>query len=404
MRKLKIGIIKEGKVPPDSRVPLTPKQCRFIQDNYPVEIMVAPSEGRCYKNGEYRKEGITLQENLEECDVLMGVKEVPVDLLLADKTYFFFSHTIKKQVYNRKLLQACVNKNIHLIDYEVLTGEDKKRLIAFGIFAGMVGAHNGLMTYGRRTGEFELARMNSYFDYQTAVDDYQTKKFPNIKIVLTGTGRVGSGAKRVLDDMNIRQVGPKDFLENKYDEAVYTQLECEDYVAPNDGNAFDKGKFYSHPDTYHSIFKPYTQVADLMINGIYWDSRSPAFFSKEDMRQDDFNIKVIADVTCDMAPDSSIPSTIISSTIADPIFGYDPHTEKVEKPHKDSVVDMMTIDNLPNELPRDASKAFGEQFLASIIEELLKKDSSVIRRGSVCKNGDLTPEFEYLRDHLQGKA
>ncbi len=404
MSRLQLGIIREGKIPPDSRVPLTPQQCQWIQENYPIDISVQPSDGRCYSNKEYEEQGISLKENLDHCEILMGVKEVPIDLLIPNKNYFFFSHTIKKQSYNRKLLQACVEKHIRLLDYEVLTNEQGKRLIAFGVFAGMVGAHNGMMTYGRRTGLFDLPQMKDYFDYQTAVNDYQTKEFPKMKIVLTGAGRVGSGAKKVLDDMNIREVEPAQFLNQEFNEAVYTQLECDEYVARKDGSPFVREDFYQNPNQYKSIFKPYTQVADVMINGIYWDNNAPAFFSKEDMKEDDFNIQVIADVTCDIAPISSIPSTIFASTIADPIFGYNPHTEKEDEPHQAHVVDMMTIDNLPNELPRDASQSFGEQFIQHILQEVLEiEKSQVMERASIAKNGNLGSYFEYLRAYLEGK-
>lgn len=404
MAKLKIGVIKEGKVPPDSRVPLTPEQCRDIIDNHGVEVIVAPSEGRCYKDEEYKKLNIPMSEDLSDCDLLMGVKEVPIYQLVPGKIYHFFSHTFKKQSYNRELLQACVEKNIRLIDYEALTDANGKRLIAFGVFAGMVGAHNALMTYARRTKEFSLQRMKDYFDYASAVEDYKTKKWPKMKIVLTGTGRVGSGAKKVLDDMGIKEVNSHAFLKVDYDEAVYTQLDCQNYVKRKDGEAFEKQNFYKNPTEYQSVFAPYAQQADIMINGIYWDNSAPAFFTKEEMRSDDFNIKVIADVTCDIAPVSSIPSTIFASTIADPIFGYNPITEKQDEPHKEGIVDMMTIDNLPNELPRDASKAFGEQFIANILGEYENlEESTVLMRGTESMNGDLGPHFQYLRAYLEGK-
>lgn len=405
MSKLKIGIIKEGKTPPDSRVPLTPKQCRFITENYPIEVIVAPSEGRCYKDEEYLKEGVKMGD-VTDCDVLMGVKEVPVEQLIPNKLYHFFSHTIKKQAYNRKLLQACVEKNIQLMDYEVLVDEKGKRLIAFGVFAGMVGAHNALLTYGNRTKEFHLPRMNSYFDYAAAVEDYKKMTFPPIKIVLTGTGRVGKGAKRVLDDMGIREVSPKDYLTQSFDEIVYTQLRCRNYVMPKDENAaFSKADFYAHPETYQSSFAPYTKVSDIMINGIYWDNAAPQFFTKEDMKSSDFAIQVIADVTCDIAPISSIPSTLEASTIADPIFGYDPQTEEKCEPHQKGVVDMMTIDNLPNELPRDASASFGQQFIDAIIAEYEDVENSpILNRATITKDGDLTQAFEYLRDYLEQRV
>ncbi len=401
---MKIGIIKEGKTPPDSRVPLTPTHCKTIQENYPVDIVVHPSPSRCYSDQEYIDEGVTLSDDMESCDVLMGVKEVPINQLIPNKTYFFFSHTIKKQSYNRDLLLAMIDKNIRMIDYEVLTNDKKQRLIAFGKFAGMVGAHNGMMTYGMRTGLLELPRMNSLHDYKAATNLYNEKQFPAMRIVLTGTGRVATGAAMVLDDMGIKKVSPKDYLSNQYDEAVYTQLGCSDYVKHKDASkSFDKKEFYTQPTNYKNNFEAYWKVSDLMINGIYWDNQAPAFFTLEDMQRDDFNIQVIADVTCDIAPISSIPSTIKASTIADPIFGFDPTTNTEIEPFQNHGVDMMTIDNLPNELPRDASYSFGNQFMDSILEELINADNSnVIQRAIVCENGDLGKHFEYLRDYVDG--
>lgn len=397
---MKIGIIREGKVPPDSRVPLTPQQCALIEKNHDVSIKVAPSPNRCYTNEEYEKAGITLDDDLNDCDVLMGVKEVPKAQLIADKTYFFFSHTIKKQPYNRELLQKIIQKNIRLLDYEVLTNEQGQRLIAFGKFAGMVGAHNALVTYGKRTGKFNLRRMKDCYDYQEATALYEKIDFPPVKIVLTGTGRVGMGAAQVLDDMGIARVSPKEFLEKTYAQPVYTQLGVCDYVDRKDGKVCDIERFYSHPKEYKSIFLPYAKVANIMINGIYWDNQAPPFFTKEEMGRAVFNIEVIADVTCDIAPVASIPATVRASTIAQPFFGYDPLTNKETAPFQKHVIDMMTIDNLPNEMPRDASAAFGEQFIEHILSELLKEESGVIERATVAVNGGLGKHFQYLEDYV----
>ena len=400
---MKIGIIREGKVPPDSRVPLTPKQCRHILDNYPVQIKVQKSPGRCYTNAEYEAEGIPLVDDVADCDVLIGVKEVPIAQLISDKTYFYFSHTIKKQAYNRDLLRAMLEKNIRMIDYETLTNERGKRLIAFGRFAGIVGAHNGVMTYGWRTKTFDLKRMKDCRDYAEAKTIYKTLRLPAFKIVVTGSGRVSGGAVEVLEGMNIRRVAPDKFLNNNYDEAVFTQLICKDYAQHKITKGFDKADFYANPQDYESKFEPYTQVADLMINGIYWDNRAPAFFTADDMKRSNFSISVIADVTCDIAPVSSIPSTLKASTIADPIFGYNVQTRTMTTPHQPGVVDMMTIDNLPNEMPRDASQAFGEQFINSVLEELLNdRESPVIQRAIVAVDGKLGEYFGYLQDYVDG--
>ncbi len=400
---MRIGIIREGKIPADTRVPITPAQCAYIMNKYRIEIWVQPSENRCFSDAAYAAEGVCITERMEDCDVLMGVKEVPIEQLIPNKTYFFFSHTIKKQVYNRKLLQAIVDKNISMIDYEVLKNEVGERVIAFGRWAGIVGAHNGLWTFGQRTKAFELPRMTNFKDFEAAKKYYtENLQLPPMKIVLTGTGRVGKGATEVLEAMNIRRIKPWEFLNETFAEPVYTQLTCKNYTTRIDGKPFDKTDFYKSPQNHQSTFEAYTKVADMMINGIYWDNAAPPFFTKTSMRQPDFKIKVIADVTCDIAPLSSIPATLHATTISEPVFGYNPQTEQAEAPFQAHTIDMMTIDNLPNELPRDASYSFGRQFINSVLEELLdEKNSNMMTAACITKNGNLTPNFEYLRDYLE---
>ena len=249
---------------------------------------------------------------------------MPIEQLIPNKSYFFFSHTIKEQPYNRKLLKAILAKNISLMDYEVLTNEKGQRVIAFGYFAGMVGAYNGMMVYGKRTGEFDLKRMFQCHDYAAAKEQFKSLDLPPIKIVITGTGRVSSGSVQVLKDMGIRQISPYDFLNKEYDEAVFTQADCIDYATRKDGNEFDLQHFFTKPALYKSIFAPYTKMADLMINGIYWDSKAPAFFTTTEIKSAEFKIKVIADVTCDIAPEASIPSTLKPATIAEQFLAMTP--------------------------------------------------------------------------------
>lgn len=398
---MKLGIIKEGKIPPDARTPLTPEHCKRIMEEFPVEIMVEPSQYRCFPDVRYAAAGVKLNKDLSECDIILGVKEIPIRLLLYGKTYFFFSHTIKKQVHNRQLLQAILAKNIRLIDYEVLKNEKGNRLIAFGRFAGMVGAHNALWVYGERTNAFHLPRMKAFEDYSDAVAYYKTVKFPPIRIVLTGTGRVSSGSYQVLKDMGIREVSPEDYLTCNHQEAVFTQLDCRHYVRKKSGEPFEKEEFYTHPEVFVSNFKPYCERSDLFINGIFWDTKAPRFFSLEDMRSPDFNIQVIADVTCDIAPDSSVPSTIRPSTIAEPVYGFDPFREREVAPFLPPAIDVMAIDNLPNEMPRDASRSFGEQFIHHILPELFKPYSRMLEMATIAEHGNLGKHFEYLRDYVE---
>jgi saccharopine dehydrogenase (NAD+, L-lysine-forming) len=400
---IKIGIIREGKTPPDARTPLTPEQCAEAQVELPVRIVVEPSPIRCFKDEEFTKHGIHLQEDLSDCDILLGVKEVPIEKLIPGKTYLFFSHTIKKQAYNRPLLQAILEKQIRLIDYEVLTDEKGERLIAFGFYAGIVGAHNGLWTWGKRTGDFSLPRLCESHDYAEVLEVYEKLKLPPLRIVLTGGGRVSSGAAKNLRDMGIEQVSPAEFLENQYDTAVFTQIQAEDYVAHRDGKAFDKKHFYAHGDEYVSTFQRFWPLTDIFINGIFYDKKAPMFFTLEDMQGLDFRPKVIADITCDLMPASSVPSTIRATKIADPVYGYDPAKGEETAPYESHVVDMMTIDNLPSELPRDASAFFGRQLLERILPEVLKgRESAAICRGMITEHGALTSEFSYLEDYARG--
>ncbi|GJM33300.1 MAG: alanine dehydrogenase [Saprospiraceae bacterium] len=398
---MKVGIIREGKTPPDARVLFSPNQCaNVLVDYHQFKLVVQPSPIRCFHDEEYLQLGVPMSEDIQDCDLLLGIKEVPIHQLIPNKAYCFFSHTLKKQAYNRDLLRAILDKNIQLIDYEAMKGDRGRRLIAFGYYAGMVGAYNAIWTYGQRSGAYQMKRLKDCFDYAEAKQQYAGLKLPPIRIVLTGTGRVGKGAADVLHEMGIRQVEPAKFLKQTFNEAVFTRLECRHYAARKDGSVFSKQDFYDNPELFKSVFGPYTQKADLMINGIFWNNKSPVFFSKEEMKRPDFNIQVIADVTCDIAPVSSIPSTLKASTIADPVFGYDPQTEKETAPFQKHVIDMMTIDNLPSEMPRDASKAFGNMFLEKILPEFLKPKSLILERATIAKDGKLGPHFQYLREYV----
>lgn len=399
---LKVGIIREGKVPPDERAPLSPDQCAKAQALLPVQIVVQPSAIRCFKDEDYTAQGIALQEDLRDCDILMGVKEVPSDWLIPEKTYLFFSHTIKKQPYNRSLLQAVIAKNIRLIDYEVLTNENGERLVAFGYYAGIVGAHNALWTWGRRTGQFSLPRLYESHDYAAMLRVYQQTALPPLRIVLTGSGRVASGAAKNLLDMGIAQVSPEEFLTQDFSKPVFTQIHAEHYVRHSDpGHPFDKKDYYRHGENYVSAFAPYYRRTDIFINGIFYDKKAPAFFTVTDMQQPDFQIRVVADISCDIMPGSSVPCTIRPSKITDPVYGFDPETSLETAPYLPGSVDVMAIDNLPSELPRDASVFFGEQLLQHILPEFARAcQSEVLRRATIAEKGSLTPAFEYLQDYV----
>lgn len=397
---MRLGIIRETKTPPDSRVVFTPEQCKYIQENFDVDIMVQPSPSRSYQDEEYAAEGITLKEDLSSCDVLLGVKEVKMETLIAAKPYFFFSHTIKEQPYNKTLLRTILKKKIVLRDYETICNAEGSRVIAFGRWAGIVGAHNGIQAWGKRTQKFDLKAMHLCRDFKEAQQQYNSLDLSNAKILVTGTGRVANGAAEVLDLMNIRKVSKEAFLSEKFNEAVYCQLSTKEMYAKGPNNDFTNA-FYEDPSGYHTTITPFLSKTDIFINGIYWDNRAPAFFDMDAMKKESFNIKVIADVTCDIAPEASIPSTLYATVIGKPVFGYDPITGKECAPYQESAIDMMTVDNLPNELPRDASEDFGKQFISNVLPELLKNESEMIYNASITtKDGTLNKPYLYLTNYI----
>lgn len=398
---MKIGILREEKTPEDNRVPLTPSQCRTLMEEYSnIWVAVQPSETRCYTDDEYRYQGVAVRENLSDCDLLLGVKEIPPHLLIPSKTYMIFSHTIKKQQQNRKLLRAVLEKKVRLIDYECLTNEHGKRIIAFGRWAGIVGAYNTIRMIGLRTGRFDLTPMYQCHNFAEAQKEFVKLDLPPWKIVLTGDGRVSDGAAFLLDIMKIRKVDPHSFVYKEFDEVVYTQLSSKDMFYQEGHEEFDAVHYHKNPELYKSAFYPFTKSADVFINGIYWDERIPVFFSREQMTESDFNIKIIGDITCDIAPAASVPSTLYASTIHEPIFGYDPATGTETAPFQEKSIDVMSIDNLPNELPRDASEDFGNMLMSRVIPRLLKEWSTTINKATIALDGHLNDPYKYLEDYV----
>jgi len=401
---VKIGLIKEGKTPPDKRVPLSPKQCKWIQEKYPdIKLVVQKSPIRKYKDQDYLNEGITLVDKVEDCEVLLGVKEVPIDQLIPNKKYFFFSHTFKKQPYNRKLLQAVIEKNIQLIDWETITNAKGQRLIAFGRFAGIVGCYNGLLGYGLKSNKYSIKRAHLCEDRQEMEEELHKLNLPrDFKLVITGGGRVGKGALEVIAKTNIKKVSPEDFLIKDFNFPVYTQLDVKDYVSRDDNKSFDKSEFFNDPIGHSSTFMKYAKVADLYVACHYWDNRSPFIFTRNDMLHPNWKISVVADVSCDI--DGPVACTLRPSTIDNPFYGYDPKSQKEVDFLYKNTVGVMAVDNLPCELPKDASLEFGKMFIDHVLEPLTGNDpENIIYRASETINGKLTPHFEYLQDYLEGK-
>ncbi len=399
---MKLGIIKERKSPPDRRVVLSPKECRKLLAKYSnLNIEVESSDIRVFSDNEYLNEGIKVVSDVSNCDVLLGVKEVPIENLIPNKKYFFFSHTIKKQPYNQKLLLAVLSKNIELFDHEVITNKENIRLISFGRYAGIVGAYNAFRTYGLKYNSFNLPKVENLKNQKEVILELKNIKLPNIKIVLTGKGRVGNGAKEMFDKMGLKEVTVNEYLTSNFNESVYVQIDVLDYNKRKDGLVKNESDFFNNANEYISDFARFAKVSDLYIASHFYDNKAPFIFTREDAKSKDFKINVIADISCDI--DGPVASTIRASTIENPIYGYNPHLEKEVNYLNLDAIAVMAVDNLPCELPKDASEWFGESFSNYVAPAFFNNDKDgVLFRARMTKDKKLTDRFSYLQDYIDG--
>ena len=398
---IKIGLLRERKIPVDNRVALTPAQCKWIHKNaVDVRITAQSSPDRCYSDNEYRSAGVEVAGDVSGCDILLGIKEVPEKDLIAGKTYLFFSHTRKQQLYNRGMFRAILEKGITLIDYECLEHDDGQRILGFGFFAGVVGAHNGMMAYGRRTGLYDLGRVHRQHSFRKLIHTYFGVRLPAIKVAVTGSGRVAHGVLEVMNLMEIVEVEPEEFLERSFAYPVFTQLKGGLLYEHTGTKTYQREHFHQHPGEYRCKFLPYTLKADILMNGIYWDKGMPRLFEWEHLTDPQFRIKTIADITDDKG--GSVPCNLGDATMDDPIYGVDRHTRQRTEPYLPGSVDMMAVGNLPNELPRDASRYFGEQLIKHVFEDLVRGGSPVIERATMVRGGRLTASFQYLSEYASG--
>ncbi|MBN2662493.1 MAG: hypothetical protein JXR68_02485 [Bacteroidales bacterium] len=399
MKKIKLGLLKETKNPPDKRAALTPNTAIEMLQKFPnVDLFVQPSILRAFKDEEYLSKGLTLKEDLSDCDILIGVKEVKIEALIPNKTYLFFSHVAKKQPYNKPLLKAIINKKINLIDYEYLTNTKGMRLVAFGKWAGVVGAYNGMRAWGLRSGDFNIKPANEYLDKKEMYEHCKNIQLKPLKIVITGGGRVAIGATETLKAFGIKEVTPEEFLKKSFNEAVFAKVEPPHYVKHKHGKKFEYPHFFANPQEYETTFEPYTKVADIYVACHFWHPKSPQFITTEQTKQTNFNIKVVADVSCDIK--QPIASTLRASTIAEPFYDYNIQTQKEEPAFSNEKnISVMAIDNLPGELPRDSSEDFSKTLIDNIFPFLFRNDTeSVIKRATITENGSLTEKYNYLSD------
>jgi len=399
----KIGLIKEGKIPADNRVSLTPAQCKWIQKNFTsVKIIVQSSSTRCFTDREFSMTGVEVKDDVSDCDILLGIKEIPGDELIPKKTYLFFSHTKKQQSRNQKLLQTILDKQITLIDYECLEHEDGQRIIGFGFFAGVVGAHNGMMAYGNRTGTYKLERVYQQRSFRELIHTYFGLKLPNVKIIVTGSGRVAHGVLEVMNLLEVVEVEPDEYMAKTFSYPVYTQLKGVQLYEHKNEKTYSREHFHLHPEEYQCKFLPYATASDVLMNGVYWETNVPRLFDKTDIQDKKFKIQTIADIADDTG--GSVPINLGDQTIEDPVYGIDRKSLEKTAPYLPGSIDIMAVGNLPNELPRDASRYFGEQLIKFVLPDLLSGGSPILDQATIVRDGKLTDHFLYLKNYAEGKT
>ncbi|WP_272023497.1 NAD(P)-dependent oxidoreductase [Olleya namhaensis] len=400
---MKFAIIKERKNPPDRRVVFSPNDLKQLITKFPAaDVVVEASDIRVFKDSDYQSQGIQVSDNISDADVMFGVKEVPIEALIPNKKYFFFSHTIKKQPYNRKLLKAILDKNIEMYDHETIVKQSGARLIGFGRYAGLVGAYNGFRALGLRDNLFELPKVENLKDLDEVKSELDKITVPNIKILLSGTGKVAKGAKEILDHLKIKEVSDALYLTSEFTEPVYCMVDVMEYSKRKDGKVGDKWAFYKDASGYKSNFMPYAKQTDFFIAGHFFGDGAPYLFTREDAKDPGFRINLVADISCDI--DGPVATTIRPSTIADPFYGYNAKTEKEVAFNAKDAITVMAVDNLPCELPKDASEGFGDMFLKHVIPAFFNGDADgVLKRAKITENGKLTKRFSYLQDYVDGK-
>jgi saccharopine dehydrogenase (NAD+, L-lysine forming) len=435
---VKVGIRHEDKYAMERRTPLTPRHVKMLKDKHNLEFVVQTSPKRVFKGEEYMKAGAEVSDNLSECPVIMGVKEIPSGFFEKNKTYIFFSHVIKGQPYNMPMLKKMMEMGCNLIDYEKVADEQGKRLIFFGKFAGLAGMINSLWSLGQRLKEQgytnnPFLKVKQSYRYDSLAEakkeisevgrEIAEKGLPKellpLTIGFTGYGNVSIGAQEIAALLPIKEILPEKLLElknrnNLPDNIIYKIIFEEKHISkPKDrSHNFELQDYYNHPEKYENNFEQYIPHLSVLMNCMYWDTRYPRIFTKDFARRlyekGEPKIKVVGDITCD--PDGSIEFTHKGTEIDDPVFVYNPHTGEPNIGFKGKGILVMAVDILPSELPRDSSEAFGDalvNFIKPIADANFESDfekiglPSPIKKAMILHKGKLTPDYEYIQQYLK---
>jgi saccharopine dehydrogenase (NAD+, L-lysine forming) len=432
-----IGIRHEDKYAMERRAPLTPSHVKWLVDHLKLDFVIQSSPKRVFTEEEYTKAGAKIAKDLKKCDVIFGVKEMPESFFEPGKTYVFFAHVLKGQPYNMPMLKKMMEMGCNLIDYERIVDEQNKRLIFFGRYAGMAGMINTLWAFGLRLKHYgyeskllKIKQAHTYHSLEEARDDISAigqliaeKGIPEdlrpAVVGFTGYGNVSNGAQEILGLLPVKEISPEKLLTLKHrkhipDNIIYKVIFKEEHlVKPIDPAAeFDLREYYVNPEKYKSQFEQYVPHLTILMNCMYWDARYPRIVTKDYLEKlfskGKPKLTVIGDITCD--PDGSIECTHKGTHIEDPLFVYNPITRKPSMGYESDGMLVMAVDILPSELPRDSSSGFGDALL-HFVKPIANADYNLpfedidlpraIKKALVLHKGELTPDYEYLKDHVK---
>ncbi len=431
MSKL-IGIRREDKNIWERRVPLIPRHVEILKKEHDIQTRLQPFPARAFSDDEYKAIGAEINEDLTPCQTILAVKEIPTPFLIANRTYLFFSHTIKGQSHNMPLLQKMLDLQCTLIDYECIKDDQGRRLVFFGRFAGLAGMIDTLHAFGQRLKgrglDTPFAQIRPTYEYsgleeakkhlREIGDQIKRTGFPALLaplvVGITGYGHVSQGAQEILDLFPVKEISPKQLFSLKAENprTLYKVVFKEEHtVQPIDpGHRFDLQDYYQHPEKYRSAFERYVPYLTILVNGIYWDPRYPRLISKKYLRENYWQqnrLQVIGDISCDI--NGSIECTEKVTESHNPAFVYNPLSDTIVDGFAGNGITVIAVDNLPSELPRDASESFSEA-LYRFIPEIVNADMTVpfekcalppeIKRAVIVYNGELTPDYRYLQEHL----
>ena len=403
---MKIGLIRETKIPEDNRVALTPSHLAELQRSFPQdEFVVQSSDIRAYSDETYRKAGVRVTDNVDDCDILFGIKEADIRTLIPNKHYFFFGHIAKMQAYNRPLLQTLMAKRITFSDYEYLVDDDNRRVCAFGWWAGIVGTYYTLRGYGLRHHLYELPKPDKHFTLEKLTQALKSVELPHIKVLVTGNGRVSHGAQHILETIGAVRLTEEQFLADGPINALsFCPADADHLVARNDGGAFSWDDFIHHPTAYRSDFMRWARKADVLVSAHFWAPEAPVYLSREVMLDPQMRIRFVGDITCDIR--GSILSTLRASTHEEPYYDYNPVTDSEEEAFSNpDNISVMAVDTCPNALALDTSAYFGDMLMQHVLPGLLSGiHNEVVQRGTILEKGQLTPHFDYLESFAKDNA